>query len=150
MNGKTLDAFELIRRLAKPLAEIVSQPKSRVSLGPALYVSALNALEEHEKFEQEAKREPIIHDVRPHLRLDLPLTEPEKQVLYVLEGEPMRKKLAKPGGFVTSLIDTMCHADPENAFRLSLVYPGLMGAVLDYKFGNLHNRAEAQLTRKAR
>lgn len=82
-----------------------------------------------------------IHDLQKPKPLYLKLTETELQVINVLEGAPGTNE---PGGFTKALIEAMTHMDPQNAQKLRTVYPALVEAVLDYKFGNLHARYKAQ------
>jgi hypothetical protein len=72
---------------------------------------------------------------------DLELTEAEQYVLYVMRG-PMPGATKQPGGFTTKLIEAMCHADRQNAAKLMRVFPELMQAVSDYKYGDLVERAK--------
>lgn len=54
-----------------------------------------------------------------------------RHVLYVLEGD--REVGQDPGGYMTKLIEAMCHADKDNRARLTLVYGALMTSVHIYK-----------------
>jgi len=54
-----------------------------------------------------------------------------RQVLWVFSD---REHGQEPGGFFLSLLDAMCHADPENMARLELGFPGHTEAVLAAKY----------------
>ncbi len=54
-----------------------------------------------------------------------------RHVLWRLDGD--RELGLEPGGFITLLIDAMCHADFPNLQRLALAFPAYATAVSAYK-----------------
>lgn len=54
-----------------------------------------------------------------------------RHVLFVLDGD--HELGQQPGGFTTSLIELVCHADPDNLSKLSLGFPAIATAVDMYK-----------------
>lgn len=83
-----------------------------------------------------------LHDPRPPKPLNKPLNDAEMRVIHFMDlSKPAHVRMPS-GGFVTSLIETICQADPTNAKLLALGFPALVAAVLDWKFGNLADRAE--------
>lgn len=68
------------------------------------------------------------------------LTTAEKQVLGFL-GHTHIDGVSEPGSFTCKLIDAMFSADNKNSSKLKKVYPDLMQAVNDWRFGDLAVKA---------
>jgi hypothetical protein len=62
----------------------------------------------------------------------------EKSVIAHMEGAGSGAPLS--GDFVNTLIDAIARADTNNLARLRMGFPELVTAVLEYKYGELHNR----------
>lgn len=71
--------------------------------------------------------------------LEEPLRKEEEHVLWIMEGQG---RGIKPGSFIECMIEAIMRADTDNLHRLAYGFPYLVGAVLNYRYGNLFERAE--------